>query len=416
MARCCAGSAFLGGEIPQIKSLDDILALDEHAELGDAAAYQAVGLRPYRATARVTALRLARVVANRQQPGLFTVFSEVAPMDRDAMLAQLAQLGVDTSVIDDSCPDPLLAEWLRSLTSEGSRDDDDDAEPQMPQRPPDDNDKAQLAEYAGKLKEYGEKMMARGEKMMARYCSGGKMGEYAAATSNSMGDDAAAVAPKTPSTATLPMGHPAEAAQPGKPPAVPGPTRHPSSVTMKYAEIRDELTRDIKTIVAEQLGQQLKPVQGKIQELNRFAEARVAAEKAATVKARLDALVQQGKVLPAERDAGLDEIAYGLDTVKLHKFSEGGKEIQLSAFDRFFKVLEARPARKFAEIFRDPVSTNGQATGSQEERQTWAKETYTRFSENFKLTGTSEADFVNLAVTASPEEFAATKKDWDARR
>ncbi len=60
--------------------------------------------------------------------------------------------------------------------------------------------------------------------------------------------------------------------------------------------------------------------------------------------------------------------------------------------------------------------TARQADGSKANlyRERWAKQTYQRFSEDFRKTGQSERDLISTAVKATPEQFAELKKSFAA--
>ncbi len=89
--------AFLGGDIPQIKTLADIPVPAEHyAERGP--------------DGKLCTLTFRSRAPHR---GAFTLFFEASPMDRAAMLAELGKLGMDTAAITDAVPDAVLGEMLR---------------------------------------------------------------------------------------------------------------------------------------------------------------------------------------------------------------------------------------------------------------------------------------------------------------
>ena len=103
--------AFLGGEIPQLKSLDDINELYEHGE----------DLHSTPLT------RLTFSHANCNDDGCYwTCFSEVKPMDREQMIHKLQSTGFSPEVLE-SADDKLLAEILRVYDSSKRGDDEDEA-------------------------------------------------------------------------------------------------------------------------------------------------------------------------------------------------------------------------------------------------------------------------------------------------
>lgn len=148
--------AFLGGDIPQIKTLDDIPLPESHSERFDPAVKSTVRYRH--------SMPLA---------GAVITFSEVLTMDRSALLEKLGALGIDTSKITDAIPDELLADFLRvcdSLKGQMSEEDPDKVMPlkdDMPE-PKDDKEKTAYMERARKYMEHAKKYMDK-------YCS--KMGD-----------------------------------------------------------------------------------------------------------------------------------------------------------------------------------------------------------------------------------------------
>ncbi len=96
--------AFLGGEIPQVKNLSDILA---HVKMSERKSK----------TTRVTFFSekfcddCGGTCGNKNSKS----FQEADSMDRAQMLEALQAMGVDTSVIDDATPDAVLEAWLKSV-------------------------------------------------------------------------------------------------------------------------------------------------------------------------------------------------------------------------------------------------------------------------------------------------------------
>jgi hypothetical protein len=102
--------AFLGGDIPQIKGLDDIPLPEEHSESS--------GPTPWAPT--VTRF----VKAIRKRSGTWEVFSEVTPMKREDMIEALEELGFDTSTITPEIPNEFLAEILRVFQGEQEEEEE----------------------------------------------------------------------------------------------------------------------------------------------------------------------------------------------------------------------------------------------------------------------------------------------------
>lgn len=97
--------ALLGGEIPQVKQLSDILA---HVKMSE---------RKGKIT-RVTFFSekfCEGCGGTCGQKDKQQNFQEAESMDRSQMLEALQAMGVDTSVIDDQTPDAVLEAWLKSV-------------------------------------------------------------------------------------------------------------------------------------------------------------------------------------------------------------------------------------------------------------------------------------------------------------
>ncbi len=336
--------AFLGGEIPQVKSLSDIPAPEEHAEKGSfhAVLWKFAETRPFK-------------------------FEENSAMDRDAMIQALTELGFSADAFPDTVPDPTLAEILRVCN------DDSDGDEEPTDDMPDDKKKSLGEAYAAKAKKYRDMATRCGEK----FDDGDDTSDMTAADTPIAAPASSMAVDDTQSIMTPPPVKPKPAA------AAPAPSTAPKKVThtMQYSEA--DFNKLVASVAAE-VAKGLEPVKAKVDALDKYAEQRIASEKKATVKARLDTLVGQGKVLPAERDGGLDDVAYQLDAATVHKFSEGGKTVSSTTFDRFFKTLEARPALvKLGE--RVKGSANGKAAADADEAK--LEEHYEQFSEQFEKNG-----------------------------
>jgi hypothetical protein len=123
--------AFLGGEIPQVKSLEDIPAPEEHGE------------KKTRWQRELPSVLKFREMHRRQgdENGSFhAIFSEVKAMDRPTLTKKLADLGYDTAVfdgLDDNQAMGVMAEILRQATSEQSPDGNQGEQPApAPGQPP----------------------------------------------------------------------------------------------------------------------------------------------------------------------------------------------------------------------------------------------------------------------------------------
>lgn len=89
---------------------------------------------------------------------------------------------------------------------------------------------------------------------------------------------------------------------------------------------------------------------GAIARVEKFNEQLVTAKRAETVDGIIDELGRTGKLPPAERKGEREELLALASDATLHKFSEAGKDVSATLFDRRVARLRARPS-KFAERF-----------------------------------------------------------------
>lgn len=375
--------AFLGGDIPQIKSLDDIPMPEVHSERSPRSRF-APGVRGMRLSGPL------KVTSIRQRPhGLWQVFSEVQPMDRQAMLDMLGKHGVDVSGITDAVPDQVLADLLRVLegtehAAENPPPEQVAPEPQPgeesgtpagkpgmggdptmmgdgPEDWPEPKDDAEKAAYRERCKKY----MEHARKMSAKY------GEDA--------DDAEAIE----DTDTTPS------------------MMKDKGLPMKMSEVKALVARAVKDALATQ-------AKGSLGELQKFAEETRAAERKRAVESVIDRLGREGKLAPSERSAVHARLLRADARTVVSKFSEAGKTVEATEFDLQVRELERR-ATRFGEQFKAPVST---------ENEGGEKETVQKFAEMntraFELAGTSPKDFVSTWEKASSDEKARTLEE--ARR
>lgn len=324
--------AFLGGEIPQVKSLDDIPA-PVFGEQFDSAVRRVV-------------LKLSSIKSGRTR-GLYQVFSEVSTVDRKQLEEQAAALGLTPETVA-LLQDDALAAVVLNLLAAGSG-----AAVPPPEPPP-------------------EEVPEEG--MMAE----------------------------------IPVVEHAEVpACPAATPAVPA-QRQPTQVVMKYAELEAQLKRLSAAVNAIE-----KNFTTKVANLDKFAETRLAQEKRAGIKARLDVLVQQGKVLPAELDAGLADTLFELDALKVKKFSENGKQVERTALDKAFLVLESRPSlAKFAERVK---GGKGGATASSPDEELEKVQRYAedpRFQQVLKAMGQTSETYVAKFSEAKKKVPALTAAQY----
>lgn len=367
--------AFLGGEIPQIKSLDDIPQPDEHA---DDAPYMPVTLKFSEITSRPGA-------------GYHTIFAEVTPMDPQEMMKKLAEYGYDTSVFGDNPPPALLAECLR-VCSELDSDED------QPEELPEATNEAERAKFA----QSAQAMADRAKKMMDKYgCT-------------KLDDGSSLPQPNELSMSnTAPMGEiPPEGKAPdgsGAAPALPALTKHPSQVTMKYAEIQPHVEKLVKDLVA----QATKEINGSLAETKGHVEEERASRKKASIDIFVESRRVAGKIYPYELDesAGdtVRERLYRADSkTVVKKFKEGKKEVTLTELDLQMREIDRRKAFAFGERMKAAPKADGTVEADDDEIRK-VEDHYEQFRENFRthgltkeklVTGFKQARQINPETTA----------------
>ncbi len=353
--------AFLGGELPQVKTLQEWGDLTDHAEGGDVA---------YR---RMTISRVRE--ARRGPDGKFwTSFAEVRPMapadmadtdtgaDREALVDRLAKEGLDAETIAAGVKpgpegDALLAEMCR-MVDEKSQTPAEEPEPEepaeggeppmpaatmadepmKPEKPGPDADDAQYAEYGRKMSEYEEHCASRmaeeedeDKEKMAESEDGDKpTGGMGGTSSGSMGEGDEV------STQTAPM-------------------VKKRQVTEHFSEADRRTIKLIKHVLSTE-------VNGHLARLNKFQESREATDRKRDVEAFIrlhsfcegDPRTKQVRIQPWELDgdnpANLrDQLMRADATRVVRKFKEGKRDVALTELDLQKKSIELRPPINFAE-------------------------------------------------------------------
>lgn len=377
--------AFLGGEIPQVKSLDDIPTVEEHAERGER-------FRPV-----VTKFSEAR---RRPRAGTWVVFGEVRPMNRDDMLQMLARHGVDVEVCRD-CPDQVLAEMLRVIDSKAdaaaSGMGGNDVNPTQSGNPVaqvDDDDRANLVEddvpepkdddEREAMKSQALKMFDRVRKMMDK--CGYKMAEAGKFPENSSPDLAQMADASSYFQAVKPQG----SGQTG--PASDSQVTGTSGEGIKFSE------RQVRKIVAAAVDQVRREFGG----IREQTEQLAANTKRANITKFCETMVQAGKVAPAELDPGdpknprptlIDRLMRADARTTVHKFSENGKEVKLTELDLQMREIETRPQLvRFGERLKGGGAMAGRGTDAEVEK---VEAHFEQFREQFERHGTKREDLVS---------------------
>lgn len=282
-------AAMLGGDIPQVKDLDDIPAPEPMSE---------------RAAYRPTYLRFSESHAVR---GALAFFSEVLPMDPEQMKQKLVeQHGLEPGAVEKMHPD-VMAEVCRKMDEKDAKAgmDDDKADGWMASKlaedaPEDDEGKEQYRERAKKFKEFA-----------AKYGERCKMDETPVSVVTAAGDKK-------------------------------------KDEPVKMSEIEGAVAK----AVAAALAGVVPAMQKTKVEFEKFAEQEkqtALAQKRATVKATIDTDLKRltskewGRVPPAEVDDERRVLMKFSEDPAVYKFSEGGKTVERTEYQQRIATLERRP-------------------------------------------------------------------------
>jgi hypothetical protein len=391
--------AFLGGELPEIKTIDEILALHdpEDGSHDSYSEYQSSRLARLDSPRR-TMLRSTH--ATQVRPGVFHCFSEVTPMNpdempdgggvavmdepgeaeggpltREKMLELLGRHGVDSEALE-SCDDAALAEMLRVLDSQP--DEDDEGNPEAGDPLPEETGEAMPLEAPPEEDESGKPASPFAEpdgmskdEAMGLYTQHLAHAEKCRAYADSLGDDG--------------MGGPAGSQVDILTQPVNGAKKKPGDKDKAemFAEAVDRAVQKA-----------LRTIQGAGAEVAKFSEAR-------RIDAVLDRLDLAGKVAPGERAAHRENMLALSAVPTVHKFSEGGAS---NLLDRYVRQLERRPSL-FSEKVRDGDGPSGEGD------EAIVSAHWERFSEAFKSGGTSKEEFVGVFKTRQKADpmFTAAK-------
>ena len=365
--------AFLGGEIPQVKTLADIPI--PHSETPTAA------------------MRAARLVPERTAPGgvpgSYWCFSEVEQMDdevkpapegeekpagidRDEVMKKLQEHGLSADALAE-CPDAALAEMLRALDAkeaekEGEKDDPVEVEEKGGAEPDGDEKKPD------------------------------EMGEESAMRKDTMG----LVGPD--SSDEKMAAHHAHMA-----------SMYAGRCAAKYSEEEDRLAQTHKRLAAKfaaraktstrtgatnmsETDKRIAAQERRLAEIEKYSEARLDAERRAAIDAEIEAACKAGRLLASQK-ADRRALLLSLSTAKVVKFSDGGKETTTSQLDLALRELRSGPVLvRFSERLK---ATGGKGAGKDGGRQeddaevAAVRANYQAYSEQFAGANLSEDDLVN---------------------
>jgi hypothetical protein len=365
--------AFLGGDIPQLKTLDDIPIPESHSE--NAYCYR-------------TNIRLCNIV--RMPEGAYSVFSEVESMNREEILKTLASMGMDVSSLTDVVPDQALMEILRVVDSLKEQAEDSSREESIDEKEQGDDETPPVDEEQssndtegdmGQDEDRDDEMMADDEEMDKEEQSGEE--EYEDWPEPKDDEEKEKYKEKARKY-----------------------YEHAKKHYEKYwGKECDKMTEaDMGALANRVVSIIRKDAKSELATLKKFAEEAHTQNKRSSVDAFIDANLKAGKILPAEIDeanpGNLRDRLYRADAKRVvAKFSENGKNIEFTELDLQMREIESRPAAKFSERFR---ASKAGVHQTEDQDEVKIKGHYELYSEQYKKLGVSCDSLV--------KGFAAQKK------
>jgi hypothetical protein len=376
--------ALLGGELPHIKNLAALPwpDYDAHAE------QESLHRRP------MMVIKLSEV---KDVNGGWECFSELRPMDRGEIVAELArECGYKPEILD-RMPDEHLHELKRAY-EEGEA------------VTPEEKRAKAFKEEEEMEKELGKMPKEEAAKKYAEHCRK-KYAEYKEKGKKMFGEDW-----KDEDEEELKKAKARDGKGDGKGMNFSEEDKKVFIYTITKNVI-DAVTTNVTKGVEDKLLTKLTPLADKV---DKFQED----TKKAGVKAFCDRCLSEGKITSAELDdtGGRPTVftrLMGLDaTQKVYKFKEGDKEIEQTALEAEMAAINARkPAVNFSEKIGGDGKTKSNddaAKDTPENREKWATELVAKFSEAFDKMGVDTVGFVKEAKEANnPKAFAQIKADWD---
>lgn len=347
--------AILGGELPHVKDLRRL----PHPEYSAFAEYSI--------TARPTTLKISRIET--LPDGAFRVFSEVNVMNRDEMMKQLLDAGVDQSVVETL--DDKQLESICSAMSGGHEEPDGDEKFGEDTLPWESEDKDEA------------------HQKFADHCKG-MIGKYSDWYKNKFGEDAPVDVQDDDGDDEMPEDHeepdgdeaPDEGGNEatddevapddgdgeivdqdtegdGEPEDEPIPDEQTDVAEEDLGGSDEDVLKDYKAkkepkakhfsedtiakIVEARVKEALKPVLSQVQ---KFSE-QVSQQTESGIDAWLERMNREGRIQPSELDGRFslrEQVLHMNGVDRVVKFSEGGREIALTPREAFMKEIERRPA------------------------------------------------------------------------
>lgn len=411
--------ALLGGDIPQLKDLDDIPVPRAHSEKRRFARYQRVSLS-------------LRDIRRSKTPGAYWCYSEAKPMsvesfgpepgskpakamwakatlsgakkkkggyskkkmksgtpkggwgfdegdgegmDRDDMISKLAEHGFDTGTLKDT-PDEALAETLRVCEDKDAQHDDhDDGEPEDKEESQefDDSDpETGLEEHAGdnlpepKTMAEAQRYAEHALKHFKKFCNMQKHAE---------GEDDDESLPER---------------------------KKEEEAVDKHHE-RGSLVKTIRREIQAAINGEVKQSLAK---LEKFREEQLRTARRASSEEIADQFVREGRLPPAERDDFVEAL-YEADDTRIRKFNENGKSVSLTARDRLIRMVKNRHTL-FSEHFKDPKP----AAGAEGDSEAIVAAHFDKFHEDYQKNGYSREKVVSEFKALNAENQAAMLEEY----
>lgn len=425
--------SMLGGEQPQVKGMEGLqnALVEQYGEM--------------LAKHWPTCFRVREVKQNKAA-GTWTCFAEIRPMQSEEFIKDMATRGIDLPLLEElqaACKaagkeglsDAILAEWTRSLDrdQEDMPEVDEDTAPEEDEKLPEgDDDMPATATQERAEEEVPNEELAEDEtedmaepmapeddkdmKAMAEYGSACK--KYSAWKSKKMAENG---------QVTTETGGVDETPTTDKPePAMPMPKKVVTHYAEKTPVTYGMLRRVIPELITKAIGNQLA-------EAKKFSEQYKSDTKKDNVEAFLqlhsfcegDPKGKQVRILPIELDPTdplnlRNQLMAADASTVVMKFSEGKREVKMTAFDVLRKNIERRKPVNFSERIQThnggAVNGNGKAkvvpakkgAAAEEEDDECGKvrQIVETFSEHFPKGADSLVEGFKIARKANPRETA----------
>lgn len=413
--------AMLGGDRPQVKGLKDIPTPEAHSERFAAGPPLLLKFSEARPTSR----------------GTWICFAEAAPMGPQDVLKLLAEHGCDTEALHGAQPQ-VLNEFLRVLEGKDEKQRVEQEEsakekPPMPMAPeqmqkpnpmappegmegqPPVKDEDQYDDQPPEPKDDEERMnfaahcrrMAEGYRSFYEHYSGGKKFDEEPDEDEQGRMDKFASLPEPQNKAMFAKVSRADGTRTGKTGHYLGMKgkwggqydeggggRQPSKVTTTQ-HFSESQVRDLQRIISSVIDGK---ADSSIARLNKCVEEQEQAAVVKTANAVCSRFSEQGKLSPAEVDDFRAALLDANTKDVVAKFSEKGKTVSLTQFDRLVRMIDRRPSR-FTERFKMPAA--GTTSGDDPEVEKLKSLAFEKFS---------EAGFTQEKIDDLVEGFKSARK------